>query len=230
MQRPIDVTVLTRIFSPSNPATIDVYWKYHNHNRTRSEAVEFDCTMLYCVRNPVTTASLVIPDVESSKNAPRAGHNGWKLAFKLSMTDANVGPLWREIDQRTWGMQPEDVNQIHSTLFGTGRFARRVSKIDTIRLMLSSVGIIYNIARGPEQSESTDCQEVTEGSRDEGDEDENKKEDEEKENVDDEDIQDPLDLGPVCWDFDQCAQWLGAHIRAACGVPLARDQCFKIDM
>ncbi|EKM58198.1 uncharacterized protein PHACADRAFT_252328, partial [Phanerochaete carnosa HHB-10118-sp] len=51
-------------------------------------------------------------------------------------------------------MRVSHVNRIHAALFGQqGRLATAVEKIDTVRFMLASVGVMFDVAREEEDND-----------------------------------------------------------------------------
>ncbi|GJE96589.1 hypothetical protein PsYK624_127880 [Phanerochaete sordida] len=140
---PRTATILTRIYSPTRPAAVDVW--FHYHHRTRWESVEFTCSLLFRVVNPLTEAALPpIPDpVDSRGRVAR----GWTRMFWMALDDCPPGRRWYAKSLREWGMRAAHVNRVHAALFGGGRAAAAVDKVDAVRLLLASVGIAFYVAR-----------------------------------------------------------------------------------
>lgn len=164
---------MTRIYSPTKPSAVDIFFTYHH--RTRHYSVEFDCRIMYRIHDPISSEDLALP---SRGSAPRPGRGGWKLLFELGLADL-PGPKWRAVDQLQWGLRSEEVDKIRAALFGTGEesLAKDVDKVDTILLLMAAVGIPFGVARAP-----------SEGSEGEGDE---------------EDGQDPGGVATIHWELDQ---------------------------
>lgn len=233
LQQPIDAQIYTRIYSTTKPAAVDVYWQYHYHNRSREEEVSFHCVLLWRAHDPITTTSIIAPKItiNDTSHAPRAGQNKWRLVFELNMnTPPNI--LWREINELTWGLTPGDLDHVHELLFGLdpslAQKAGQVAKVDTVQLMLAAVGFVFTVAtREYKVSPAGEAGDMT-------------VDDTAAYNVQylpahpyevgERDEQDPLDIAVTRWDFDECAGWLGAHARWACGLKLARDDRFLQDV
>ena len=85
---------------------------------------------------------------------------GWTRMFWMALDDDPPGRRWYRKWHRKWGMRPADVKRVHEALFGqSGRGCNdKVGKVDTVRLLLASVGIPFIAARQEDkQDEQRRC-------------------------------------------------------------------------
>lgn len=148
---------MTRIYSPTKPSAVDVYFTYHHI--TRSESVEFDCRLMYRIHDPVSSKELDIPQPDI---APRPGYKDWKLVFELGLADLPPGPKWRPVDQTLWGLKEAEVSQLHTALFDSEDRSpvKEIDKVDTIRLLMATVGIPLGVARHEDEDDRQDPTEI----------------------------------------------------------------------
>ncbi|KAH8100025.1 hypothetical protein BXZ70DRAFT_200352 [Cristinia sonorae] len=153
----IDADVMTRIYSPTKPSSVDVYWAYHH--RTRWESVEFDCRLMYRVHDPVPSSDLGLP---RGGTAPRVGREGWKLFFELGLADLPPGRRWKPIDQMEWGLKEADAKRIHEALFDTEERSplKTVDKVATMRMLLAAAGIPFGVARTEDGDDGQDPERI----------------------------------------------------------------------
>ena len=152
----------------------------------------FRCVLL----NPSQiTATLVLPAL-TEDTMPRTGEDGWDLVFTLTSTDPD-SDMWHSINERHWALQRPGVDHVHRMLFGDENLADQVSRLDTVRLLLASVGIVLGVAT---QHDDSHCQGL----------------DFEACQSDERDEQNPGGQWAITWDVDECVHWFGRHIRAVC--------------
>ncbi|KAJ7760850.1 hypothetical protein DFH07DRAFT_815999 [Mycena maculata] len=145
--------ILSRIYSPSSPAAVDVYLEYHY--RTRYESVEFYCNVYYRIHASITDTKLDL----STPRGPRK-MNGFRSFFEMGLADVPPGRRWRAIDKRTFGVSDAQVRTLHRTLFG--RLEEKIDPQATLRLLLASVGISFFVASGSGDVDDGDCFEMGE--------------------------------------------------------------------
>lgn len=115
--------VLSRIYSPTRPKSVDVYLEYHY--RTRYSSVEFFCNVWYRANTKMT------PDLKTNiPRGPRA-MNGFKSLVSLGLADVPPGRRWRGIDEREWNLSAEQLEGLHGLLYGTGSdgVAEKISRV-----------------------------------------------------------------------------------------------------
>ncbi|KAJ7677187.1 hypothetical protein B0H17DRAFT_1207236 [Mycena rosella] len=86
--------VLSRIYSPTNPAAVDVYLEYHY--RTRYSSVEFHYNVYYRVHASIANAQLSL----TTPRGPRK-MNGFRPFMQMGLADVPAGKRWRAIEERT---------------------------------------------------------------------------------------------------------------------------------
>ncbi|PBK77886.1 hypothetical protein ARMSODRAFT_946724 [Armillaria solidipes] len=132
--------VLSRIYSPTRPKSVDVYLEYHY--RTRYSSVEFFCNVWYRANTKMT------PDLKT--NIPRGPRtmNGFKSLVSLGLANIPPGRRWRGIDEREWNLSAEQLDGLHGLLYGTGSdgIAEKISRVALVRLLLGSVGFVLDVA------------------------------------------------------------------------------------
>ncbi|KAJ6599767.1 hypothetical protein DFH09DRAFT_1128759 [Mycena vulgaris] len=137
--------VLSRIYSPTNPAAVDVYLEYHY--RTRYSSVEFHCNVFYRVHASITDANLNI----TMPSGPRK-MNGFRPLLQMGLADMPPGKRWRAIDERTFDISEAQARTMHRVLFGEASdsepsaLAGKISVREMLRLLLASVGIAFYAA------------------------------------------------------------------------------------
>ncbi|THH31713.1 hypothetical protein EUX98_g2487 [Antrodiella citrinella] len=152
----VEADVMTRIYSPTKPSAVDVYFAYHRV--THYESAEFDCRLMYRIHDPIPSTDLAMPHPDI---APRPGFHGWRLVFEVGLADLPPGPAWRPIDQTLWGLQEPELNRIHAALFDSERdLATGINKVDTLRLLMAAVGIPFSVARDEEGQDGQDAPEI----------------------------------------------------------------------
>ncbi|KAJ7811881.1 hypothetical protein B0H14DRAFT_3479296 [Mycena olivaceomarginata] len=189
--------LLSRIYSPTNPAAVDVYLEYHY--RTRYQSVEFFCNVYYRAHPSITETKLTL----STPSGPRK-MNGFRPLLEMGLADVPPGRRWRPIEERTFDLSQAQARALHRTLFGetlaSGSasdstvaglgLAEKISVREMIELLLASVGISFYTAFDP----------------------------------DDEDDVDSFKMGELRWEgLDGSARWLGRKIRAVSGCPPMND-------
>lgn len=149
----IDADVMSRIYSPTKPSAVDVYFVYHHV--THYESVEFDCRLMYRIHDPVASDDLAMPHPDE---APRIGFQGWRRAFELGLADLPPGRKWKPVDQMHWGLKQEDIDKIHAALFDTEERSplKGVSKVDTAKLLMAAVGVPFGVATTEDGSDGQD--------------------------------------------------------------------------
>lgn len=150
---PRTATIFTRIYSPTRPAAVDVW--FHYHHRTRWESVEFTCSLLFRVTDPLTEAAL--PPTSDPLDYNGRITRGWTRMFWMALDDSPPGRHWYAKPLRKWDMRAAHVNRIYAALFGRSeRLTSAIDKVDTIRLLLASVGITFYVAREEGESDVQD--------------------------------------------------------------------------
>ncbi|KAJ7262070.1 hypothetical protein C8J57DRAFT_1719637 [Mycena rebaudengoi] len=164
--------ILSRIYSPTAPAAVDVYLEYHY--RTRYESVEFYCNVYYRVHPTIADAKLTL-------GAPRAPRtmNGFRTLFEMGLADIPPGRRWRAVDERKFGMSAGQVASLHRVLFGEASSAAVntaaakgeggdgaeegprpvadiIGKREMLMLLLASVGISFYAAENPKDKHDVD--------------------------------------------------------------------------
>ena len=195
-QRPRYARVFTRIYSSVDPAAVDVFWWYRDLEAPGCKDSQFGCALAYKVHESIASADLDLLGYDKT-NSPQIGYDGWKLVFQLRTEP--VRDMWRTVGYE-WSLQQPDVNQIHRLLFGDEDLAEQVSKVDTVRLMLASVGIVLGVAEQHDDErcppEDWDLQPCQSEERDE---------------------QNPGGQWPIAWGLEPFVHQLASHIRATCG-------------
>ncbi|KAJ7748413.1 hypothetical protein B0H16DRAFT_1553337 [Mycena metata] len=188
--------ILSRIYSPTTPAAIDVSLEYHY--RTRYSSVEFYCNIYYRTYPSITDPKLVLSTPQGPRNM-----NGFRPLLEMGLADVPPGRRWRAIEERTFGLSQVQARTLHRILFGEAadvdadadadaRPAGLGGKIDVcemIALLLASVGISLRVAR------------------------------------DDGGAVDAFARADLRWEgLEGSARWMGRHIRAVAQcAPLPRD-------
>ncbi|KAI0783691.1 hypothetical protein C8Q75DRAFT_781507 [Abortiporus biennis] len=149
--------ISSRIHSPTRPASIDVRFNYEYAPRFAD--VFYQCSVYYYI----TDLMLPIPPARKSKRDPfvrldlprfpfgksdPGPQSGWKLLYKISLEDNPRGRRYEALTIPKWGLTTEDMNHIYTTLFGDQQLG--IDRLDTLRLIFSSVGIPIVVARTSE--------------------------------------------------------------------------------
>ncbi|KAJ7487230.1 hypothetical protein B0H11DRAFT_2014891 [Mycena galericulata] len=152
--------ILSRIYSPTNPAAIDVSLEYHY--RTRYSSVEFYCNIYYRVHPSITERKLVL----STPQGPRK-MNGFRPLLEMGLADMPPGRRWRAIEERAFNLSQAQARTLHRILFGEAAMADSDAapaglggKIDVremMELLLASVGISFYAAIDPDDEEDEDA-------------------------------------------------------------------------
>ncbi|KAJ7670732.1 hypothetical protein DFH06DRAFT_1125025 [Mycena polygramma] len=129
--------VLSRIYSPTNPAAVDVYIEYHH--RTRYSSVEFICNIYYRAHNPLSGVELDTREPEGTRKM-----HGFRPLLLMAGK------------KRTFNISAAQVRTLHRVLFGKASaknptLANKIGARDMLRLLLASVGISLSLptnARG----------------------------------------------------------------------------------
>ncbi|KAF7358601.1 hypothetical protein MSAN_01198700 [Mycena sanguinolenta] len=188
--------LLSRIYSPTNPAAVDVYLEYHY--RTRYQSVEFFCNVYYRPQPSITETKLTLSTPRSPTKL-----NGFRPLLQMGLADMPPGKRWRAIEERTFDLSEAQARSLHRILFGeasasgsesdstTGLdLAEEISVREMIELLLASVGIAFYTAFDP----------------------------------DDEDDVDSFEMGELRWEgLDGSARWLGRNIRSVSGDAPMKD-------
>ncbi|KAJ7670718.1 hypothetical protein DFH06DRAFT_1125013 [Mycena polygramma] len=158
--------ILSRIYSPTNPAAVDVYLEYHY--RTRYESVEFMCNVFY-------RAHPLIKDRKLDLSTPRTPMrmNGFRTLFRMGLKDVPPGRRWRAIDKRMFALTAPQARTLHRVLFGEASasvkgveskstaLADKIGVPEMVQLLLASVGIAFYPATDPLAKDDGDA--FTEG-------------------------------------------------------------------
>ncbi|KAJ7191963.1 hypothetical protein GGX14DRAFT_480800 [Mycena pura] len=148
--------VLSRIYSPTNPAAVDVYLEYHY--RTRYTSVEFFCNVYYRAQPTITDSELTL----KTPHGPRK-MNGFRSLFQMGLADVPPGRRWRAIEERTFDLSQSQASALHRTLFGAASgperagLAQSISVREMIELLLASVGISFYTAFNPDDEDDVDA-------------------------------------------------------------------------
>lgn len=134
---------MTRIYSPTNSAAIDVQFEYYH--RTRWESVEFNCEVSYKIVNPVTHQE-VVPWITVHSRSD------WTTFFEMELEEDPPGKRWYASYITNWGLTAAHAEHIQTTLFGHDAQlpANAIDSVDTMRLLLAAVGIQLQVARTEE--------------------------------------------------------------------------------
>ncbi|KAJ7443182.1 hypothetical protein B0H11DRAFT_469184 [Mycena galericulata] len=132
-------SVLSRIFSPTNPTAIDVYLDYHH--RTRTSSVEYSCSIYFRVHDPVSGTRLA----RSTPDGRRKMH-GFRPLLQMGLKDMPPGPRWRAVEQRKFNVSAAQARTLHRVLFGSAGLVEKISVKETMLLLLASVGIALHVA------------------------------------------------------------------------------------
>ncbi|KAF8142519.1 hypothetical protein K438DRAFT_1784649 [Mycena galopus ATCC 62051] len=191
--------LLSRVYSPTNTAAVDVYLEYHY--RTHYQSVEFFCNVYYRAQPSITEKKLTL----STPRGP-SKMNGFRPLLQMGLADMPPGRRWRAIEERTFDLSQVQAHSLHRVLFGEASasasgsesdpskglgLAKKISVREMIELLLASVGISFYTAFDP----------------------------------DDEDDVDSFKMGELRWEgLDGSARWLGRNIRSVSGcVPMNDD-------
>ena len=163
--QPRDADILVRIYSPAVPKYIDVHIKYHC--RSRLYNIEWFYSIGYRICNRISgePTAYFTPPTDSPPSVYHA-RGGWQpICWGFYDDEDNYGSKWRRIEVADMGLYDEGVLDVHETLFGSiempsgdnadAILAYRRKLVATVRLLLATVGIDYEVA-------------CTDGERDEG--------------------------------------------------------------
>ncbi|KAF7351866.1 hypothetical protein MVEN_01148100 [Mycena venus] len=150
--------VLSRIYSLTNPAAIDVFLEYHY--RTRYSSVEFYCNIYYRAHPSITDPELVL----STPQGPRK-MNGFRSLLEMGLADMPPGRRWRAIEERTFDLSQAQARTLHRILFGeaadsdaeSAGLGGQIDVREMIELLLASVGISFYVAFDPDDEEDVDA-------------------------------------------------------------------------
>lgn len=136
-----DVEIFSRIHSATRPTAVDVSFMYRH--RTHQNRVEFYCHVFFRVADPITSAK---------QDRPKTSSQGWERLFEMgTYCDSDDNPPrrgWHPVVQTQWGLEARQLARIRNALFGGACCpATDIDKVDTVRLLLASVGIPYHVAR-----------------------------------------------------------------------------------
>ncbi|KAF8142545.1 hypothetical protein K438DRAFT_2030042 [Mycena galopus ATCC 62051] len=190
--------LLSRVYSPTNTAAVDVYLEYHY--RTHYQSVEFFCNVYYRAQPSITEKKLTL----STPRGP-SKMNGFRPLLQMGLADMPPGRRWRAIEERTFDLSQVQARSLHRVLFGEASasasgsesdsskglgLAKKISVREMIELLLASVGISFYTAFDP----------------------------------DDEDDVDSFKMGELRWEgLDGSARWLGRNIRSVLGCAPMND-------
>ncbi|KAJ7636682.1 hypothetical protein FB45DRAFT_1024780 [Roridomyces roridus] len=149
-----EATTLSRVYSPTNPAAIDVHLDYWYRGRWSS--VEFFCTVSYRLHRVIATDKL---DIRSPRGPDEM--NDFRILFELGLEDIPPGRKWRAIEKRKFGIDKREAHMLHEVLFGqqqasTGADAAPISVKETLSLLLASVGMSFHAAIDPKDGDNQD--------------------------------------------------------------------------
>lgn len=156
----IDADVMSCLYSPTHPSSVDVYFAYHRI--THLEFIEFDCRLMYRLHAPLLPSDRSL-NVPAPNTAPRAGVDGWRLMFEVGFADLPPSDEeWKPVDQTEWGLTTSDLDAIRIALFGAPPSTwDGVGNLDVVRLLMAAVGIPFGVAT-EEDDEDTDGQDPAE--------------------------------------------------------------------
>ncbi|KAJ7179543.1 hypothetical protein C8R46DRAFT_987320 [Mycena filopes] len=211
---PRTVSTISRIYSPSRPAYVDVHLLYHC--RMRYDHLEWHFSIGYKIhrrpqgRGPAKEmpADLDVKALEGELGGGLGNmhvNKGWRSIAWATWDDMggrNIGQ--RRVEQRGFDLYDEGIVDLHEALLGPlpepsgdggSELARRRASVDVVRVLLAAVGIDYEMA-----------------------------------------CEDDEDDAPPGWDQSRSKQghiewmlsglsdhWMAREVRKACGFQLARD-------
>ncbi|KAF8173027.1 hypothetical protein K438DRAFT_1981217 [Mycena galopus ATCC 62051] len=147
--------LLSRVYSPTNTAAVDVYLEYHY--RTHYQSVEFFCNVYYRAQPSITEKKLTL----STPRGP-SKMNGFRPLLQMGLADMPPGRRWRAIEERTFDLSQVQARSLHRVLFGEASasasgsesdpskglgLAKTISVREMIELLLASVGISFYTLR-----------------------------------------------------------------------------------
>ncbi|PCH42283.1 hypothetical protein WOLCODRAFT_152313 [Wolfiporia cocos MD-104 SS10] len=134
-----DAEVLTRIYSPTSPAAIDVHFAYRR--AAGAHTTDYALRVMYRVYTP-----LARPAMERRDFSPRAGQNGWQALFALGICDTIDERGYDDTEcDNAWGPSPAEVQRLHRMLFGEGAPASKVGTVEMVRLLMAAVGLPFHV-------------------------------------------------------------------------------------
>ncbi|KAJ7761175.1 hypothetical protein DFH07DRAFT_771505 [Mycena maculata] len=150
--------ILSRIYSPTNPAAIDISLEYHY--RTRYSSVEFYCNIYYRAHPSITDPKLVL-------STPQGLHkmNGFRPLLEMGLADMPPGRRWRAIEERTFDLSQAQARTLYRILFGEAAdsdaepagLGGKIDVREMIELLLANVGISFYVAFDPDDEEDVDA-------------------------------------------------------------------------
>ncbi|KAJ7148067.1 hypothetical protein C8R43DRAFT_1236964 [Mycena crocata] len=143
--------VLSRIYSPTTPAAVDVCITYHH--RTRYSSVEFYCNIYYRTHNPVAGTELDVHTPEGRRKM-----HGFRLLLEMGLADAPPGRHRRPINERKFNISASQARTLHRVLFGKPTkkapgLAAKVSVREMLCLLLASVGVSLHVASAADKDD-----------------------------------------------------------------------------
>ncbi|CCL98171.1 uncharacterized protein FIBRA_00165 [Fibroporia radiculosa] len=136
-----EAEVLTRIYSPTTSAAVDVHLKYVDE--TPKDRTDYSFRVIYRIHAPVIRTA-----VAQHETYPAVGQNGWLLLFELEL-DA------KSVPENKWGPRPADVKKLHESLLGPpheepNALVNAMDVGDTMFLLLAAVGMSASIPTSKE--------------------------------------------------------------------------------
>ncbi|RDX57567.1 hypothetical protein OH76DRAFT_1493749 [Lentinus brumalis] len=135
-----DVTVLTRTFSPTRPAMIDVHLRYRERGN-----LDISYRIHNSLSHPTSTAGKDSLDWSGD----------WRSVFHVDVTEIRrkyrhgqrppKNVHWRS----SWGMNETDAKQVRDVLFGP--LGDKVSTLDAVLFLLTTVGFRMNVRTGDDE-------------------------------------------------------------------------------
>ncbi|KAJ7636659.1 hypothetical protein FB45DRAFT_864679 [Roridomyces roridus] len=98
-----EARILSRIYSPTNPAAIDVHLNYWT--RTRWTYCEFWYTVYYRLHPVISTER-----VDTSTPQGFDEMNNFRVLLEIALKDIPPGPKWRAVEKRKFHIDSSDAN------------------------------------------------------------------------------------------------------------------------
>lgn len=102
----------------------------------------------YRIVDPTSTAPAQ-PAIRRLSTGSLGG--GWRSLFNLSLDPDPPGKRWYRLYVSAWDLTSVDVDKIQTTLFGSNG---PLNKVQTIRLLLASVGILLRVGRTEDEDDN----------------------------------------------------------------------------
>ncbi|KIJ61203.1 hypothetical protein HYDPIDRAFT_31507 [Hydnomerulius pinastri MD-312] len=167
---PLSVETLSRIYSPTRPAYIDVHFFYYSQSRYYEFEWGWSLGYKICLRPEPKVAegygSLASIAGSGVSTMHRNGHGGWQRVGwgKYDDSPNNHGPRWRRIELGQVDLSSEGPKNIYEALFGeleplsdnadeATKTAHRRKLVQAVRLILASVGVSYKMACTDEEED-----------------------------------------------------------------------------